>query len=67
MSNPSPLSLVSQIIAYENSELDEDEVIDLFRDLIRSGTIYHLQGHYGRTAQSFIDAGLIGEVPCTAS
>lgn len=59
MSSPSPLSLTGSIIAYESGELDEDEMIDLFQDLISSGTIYHLQGHYGRTAQSFIDAGLI--------
>jgi hypothetical protein len=48
---------VGKIIAYENGELDEDEVIELFQELIDSGLAWTLQGSYGRTAASLIDAG----------
>lgn len=50
---------VGGIIAFESGELDEDETIELFQHLLTSGTIYHLQGCYQRTAQNLIDAGLI--------
>jgi hypothetical protein len=49
---------VAQIIAYEAGELTEDESIALFQDLIDSGLVWSLQGHYGRTAQRLIDAGV---------
>lgn len=52
-----PLSVTTQIIAYESGELGEDETIELFQHLIDSGLAWSLQGHYGRTAKEFIDNG----------
>lgn len=49
---------VSQIMAYEAGELDQDDTIALFQSLINSGLAWQLQGHYGRTAAALIDAGL---------
>jgi hypothetical protein len=49
--------IVSLIVRYEMGDMDEDEVIDLFQRLIDSGTVWHLQGHYGRTATALIEAG----------
>lgn len=49
---------VDKIIAYENGELDEQEVVELFQSLIDSGMAWQLQGHYGRTAAALIDDGL---------
>jgi hypothetical protein len=49
---------VSQIIAYEQGELEEGEVIDLFQNLINSGLAWQLQGAYGRMAIRLIEAGL---------
>lgn len=54
MSAPS----VDLIMAYEDGELTEDETIQLFQSLIDSGWAWTLQGHYGRTAQALIDAGV---------
>jgi hypothetical protein len=61
----SPQPDIDQIIAYENGELDEDEWLELFAGLIRSGLVWSLQGSYGRTAAALIQGGYIsaaGEV-----
>jgi len=51
-------SVVGFIIAYEAGELDEEEIHDGFQQLIDSGIVWSLQGHYGRTACTLIDAGI---------
>lgn len=52
------MSLVDQIIAYECDELDFNDTIKLFQQLIESGQAWQLQGHYGRTAMRLIEEGL---------
>ena len=49
---------LDKIIAYEQGDLDEDEVIELFQALIDSGLVWKLQGSYGRTAAALIEAEL---------
>lgn len=44
--------------AWEEGLLDEHEEAHLFRYLIASGTIYCLQGCYGRRAQQLLGEGL---------
>lgn len=53
------MNITTQIIAYESGELDEDETIALFQELVRSGLAWTLQGHYGRIAMRLIEAGLV--------
>lgn len=48
----------SQLIAFEDGELEYDETIELFQHLIDTGMAWKLQGFYGRTAKDLIDAGL---------
>jgi hypothetical protein len=55
-----PLSLSGDITAFENGELDDDQVLDLFQALVGTGLAWLLQGSYGRTAAQLIDAWLIG-------
>ena len=54
MANPD----IGQIMAFENGELGDEEVVELFQSLIDSGMAWSLQGFYGRTAAALIDAGL---------
>jgi len=49
----------TQIIAFENGELDNDEIVALFQELCDSGLIYDLQGSYQRIAQQLVNEGLI--------
>lgn len=55
---PCASTLLHRVIDYENGELEtEAEVIDLFQDLINSGLVWQLQGHYGRFAKYLIENG----------
>ena len=51
--------LVDKIIAFESGEMDDDEVIEFFQELVDSGTVWSLQGSYQRAARRLIEAGLI--------
>lgn len=53
------LHLTDDIIAYESGELDEEQVVALFQNLLDTGALYHLQGHYHRVASDMLRAGLI--------
>lgn len=48
---------VDKIIAFEQGDLDEDGIIQLFQELIDSGLVWQLQGSYGRMARNLIEAG----------
>ena len=50
---------VGRIIDYETGNLSEEETIALFQDLVNTGLAWKLQGHYGRTAKAFLQAGEI--------
>lgn len=51
--------LVDKIIKYETGELDYENTLKLFCELIKSGKAWSLQGHYGRTAKQLIELNLI--------
>lgn len=50
--------VVDKIIAFEQDELTDDEVVELFQHLIDTGQVWHLQGAYGRGAIRLIRSGL---------
>ncbi|MGW3323909.1 DUF7417 domain-containing protein [Streptomyces virginiae] len=57
--------LAIDIMSFEGGELDQEETLELFATLIRSGMAWTLQGSYGRTANQLISEGWItaaGEV-----
>ncbi len=45
------------IMSYEQGDLDEEQVVAGFQEMIDDGFVWSLQGHYGRTAAALIDAG----------
>jgi hypothetical protein len=55
--------LLDLILAYEQGEATEEQVVDLFQRLVNTGLAWTLQGSYGRTAVDMIDAGLVEVAP----
>ena len=52
-------NLTERITEYEQGKLDEQQTIQLFQELVDSGLVLKLQGHYGRFAAQLLEAGLI--------
>jgi len=52
---------VTKIIAFESGDLNTQGTLELFADLIKSGTVWNLQGSYGRMAESFIENEIISK------
>lgn len=50
---------VAAIIEYEQGTLGARATLELFGALVRTGDAWTLQGHYGRTARSLLEAGII--------
>ena len=48
-----------KLFAYEAGELNEEETIELFQYMVDTGFAWELQGRIQRTAQDYIDAGLV--------
>jgi len=53
------LNITDKIIRFEDGEMEMDEVIQLFSELIKNGMAYTLQGSYGRTANALIMGGYL--------
>jgi hypothetical protein len=53
------MDLVGKIMAFEAEEMDQEEAVEFFQELVDTGTIHSLQGSYQRTAQWLIEAGLV--------
>jgi len=53
------MNIVNKISEYENGNLTDDEVIELFQHLVDTGVVWTLQGSYGRMAQYLIEQELI--------
>ena len=51
------MNTVDFIIAYESGEATEEQVIENFQRMIDDGTVWQLQGSYGRMAAALIEAG----------
>tara|TARA_R100001463_G_scaffold135248_1_gene198327 strand:- start:1387 stop:1611 length:225 start_codon:yes stop_codon:yes gene_type:complete len=53
---PKKKDIIDYIMDYEMGHLSDIETIYLFRDLIKNGMAWSLQGHYGRTANKLIES-----------
>lgn len=58
MMNPKMPS-VDDIVRYEDGAMSDEEIVKFFAELVKSGMAWKLQGHYGRTAASLIQAGYL--------
>ena len=54
--------IVGKIMAFENGEMENEEVFALFQFLLDSGMIHSLQGSYQRMAEELLLAGKV-EMP----
>ena len=52
-----PFDVVGFIMDYENGGLDDEAIVVGFQHLINDGTVWNLQGSYGRTAEILISNG----------
>jgi hypothetical protein len=52
-------NLTERIVQYEQGNLNQEQTIQLFQELVDSGLVNKLQGHYGRLAFQLMEAGLI--------
>lgn len=55
------MDLTNQITAYESGELSAIDTIKLFSELVKNGMAWTLQGHYGRKAEDYINAGILSK------
>ena len=53
------MKMHERLTAYEQGDLDDQQTIQLFQELVDSGLIMKLQGHYQRFAAQLLEAGLI--------
>jgi hypothetical protein len=49
--------MIDKIMDYEMGNLTDDEIVELFQEMIDSGLVWQLQGSYARMAMSLIEEG----------
>jgi len=49
---------IDNIIAFENGELSQEDTVKMFQEMIDDGSVWGLQGSYGRNATALIQSGL---------
>ncbi len=52
-------NLTDKIIKFEEGEMEYDEVVSFFQELVNTGLVWNLQGFYGRTAVELIQTGAV--------
>jgi hypothetical protein len=68
MENVNPLRMevkqmdfIDRIIQLESGQMNTDELIKFFQEMIDDGMVWQLQGSYGRMAQALINGGACHE------
>jgi len=52
-------NMLDYIMDFEEGSLEENDVIELFQFLVDTRIAWQLQGFYGRTAETLIEAGYV--------
>lgn len=56
------INLLTYVTGFEGDEdFSQEDTLDLFSYLIKTGLCWTLPGYYGRTAEKFIKSGLIAQ------
>lgn len=55
------MTVLDRLIAFESGQLDGDEAVEFFQELIDTGLAWQLQGSYGRDARRLIELGFCTE------
>jgi hypothetical protein len=50
---------VNFIMDYEGGAMNSEDMVSGFAALVRNGTVWQLQGNYGRTASHLIEIGVL--------
>ena len=53
------MKLSEMIVKYEQDELYDKQIIELFQELVDTGLAWNLQGHYERRAYELLGEGII--------
>jgi hypothetical protein len=53
------MTLTEKIVAYEKGDLTEKQTIAFFQEMLDTGLVWELQGHYGRAAECLLELGVI--------
>ena len=53
------MDYIDQIISFERGELDDNQTLELFAQLVKTGNAWTLQGGYGRIAMALINGGYL--------
>lgn len=53
------LIVIDKIVQFEMGELDDEQTVQLFQELVDSKLAWQLQGSYGRIAMQLIADGLV--------
>jgi hypothetical protein len=56
-----PFNAVSGIMDYEDGQMNNEEMVEFFAKLVKTGMAWSLQGSYGRTAVHLIEGGYISK------
>ena len=48
---------INKIIEYEDGSMTQEDTIEFFQEMINSGIVWKLQGHYARMAKQLIEGG----------
>lgn len=59
LQNKQTMDIIDRIIAYESGMLDGAEMVYMFSELVKNGSAWSLQGHYGRMASRLIEVGIL--------
>ncbi len=51
--------VVGKIMDYEGGNMDDEQIIQFFQEIVDSGLVWELQGSYGRMATHLIKEGLV--------